>query len=186
MTKHTLVYLISKDMVTRRHVAAILCSYNGVSFSACEDPRMAPLSQPDLVLVDEGLVLTKQDISDLRARFWGSRISLMTTRFDGAAVAKYAGVDDMLAKPISALRVMQSIAKASAEGVRASFGLLESLTSRERQVLDLIVNGSSNKEVGRLLAISPRTVEVHRQRVMQKTGARNAVDLTRIVLAVGG
>ena len=40
----------------------------------------------------------------------------------------------------------------------------------------------SNKEAGRRLAISPRTIEVHRSRIMEKTGARNAADLVRIVL----
>ena len=57
------------------------------------------------------------------------------------------------------------------------------LTPRERQVLQLITNGQSNKEAGRELGISPRTIEVHRARVMEKLGARNTADLMRIVLA---
>ncbi len=60
------------------------------------------------------------------------------------------------------------------------------LTTRERQVLDLIVAGASNKAAGRRLRISPRTVEVHRARVMAKLGAKNAADLVRIVLSRGG
>lgn len=56
------------------------------------------------------------------------------------------------------------------------------LTPREREVLELISNGQSNKEAGRELGISPRTVEVHRARVMDKLGARNTADLMRIVL----
>lgn len=58
----------------------------------------------------------------------------------------------------------------------------ELLSPRERQVLELIARGRSNKEAGRELGISPRTVEGHRARVMEKLGARNAVDLVRIVL----
>jgi two-component system response regulator FixJ len=46
----------------------------------------------------------------------------------------------------------------------------------------MIANGNSNKEAGQLLGISPRTVEVHRARIMEKLGARNAADLMRIVL----
>jgi len=57
------------------------------------------------------------------------------------------------------------------------------LTRRERDVLTQIASGASNKEAGRLLNISPRTVEVHRARIMQKLGARNAADLVRIVLS---
>jgi FixJ family two-component response regulator len=59
----------------------------------------------------------------------------------------------------------------------------EDLTRREREVLAEIAGGASNKEVGRLLGISPRTVEVHRARIMTKLGARNAADLVRIVLS---
>lgn len=60
---------------------------------------------------------------------------------------------------------------------------LEALTRREQEVLAQIAGGASNKEVGRLLGISPRTVEVHRARIMEKLGARNAADLVRIVLS---
>ena len=59
----------------------------------------------------------------------------------------------------------------------------EQLTSRERDVLGQIAAGSSNKQAGRELGISPRTIEVHRARIMEKLGARNAADLMRIVLS---
>ena len=56
-------------------------------------------------------------------------------------------------------------------------------TPREREVLAEIIAGASNKEAGRTLGISPRTIEVHRARIMDKLGAKNAADLVRIVLA---
>jgi len=56
------------------------------------------------------------------------------------------------------------------------------LTPREREVLQQITSGASNKEAGRHLGISSRTVEVHRSRIMDKLNARNAADLVRIVL----
>ena len=59
------------------------------------------------------------------------------------------------------------------------------MTPRECEVVVLIANGASNKEVGRRLGISPRTVETHRARIMEKIGARNAADLVRIVLGGG-
>jgi FixJ family two-component response regulator len=61
----------------------------------------------------------------------------------------------------------------------------ERLTAREREVLERIAQGASNKEAGRELAISPRTVEVHRARIMEKLGAKNAADLMRVVLVRG-
>ena len=57
------------------------------------------------------------------------------------------------------------------------------LTPREREVLAQITSGCSNKEAGRRLRISPRTVEVHRARIMDKLGAKNAADLVRIVMS---
>jgi len=61
----------------------------------------------------------------------------------------------------------------------------ERLTARERDVLEQIAQGASNKEAGRDLGISPRTIEVHRARIMEKLAAKNAADLMRIVLRGG-
>ncbi len=68
----------------------------------------------------------------------------------------------------------------------AAFPGSERLTPRERQVLNQIVAGCSNKEAGRLLNISPRTVETHRASLMVKLGARNAADLVRIAMSGNG
>jgi DNA-binding CsgD family transcriptional regulator len=57
----------------------------------------------------------------------------------------------------------------------------EPLTRREREVLGF-TSGASNKEAGRQLGISPRTIEDHRANIMKKLGARNAADLIRIVM----
>ena len=65
----------------------------------------------------------------------------------------------------------------------ASFPGRERLTGRECEVLELIAGGWSNKEAGRTLGISPRTVEVHRAHIMEKLGARNSVELVHIVLS---
>src|SRR6202012_681224 len=58
----------------------------------------------------------------------------------------------------------------------------EPLTRREREVLEQFPSGASNKEAGRTLGISPRTIEDHRANIMKKLGARNAADLVRIVM----
>jgi FixJ family two-component response regulator len=60
----------------------------------------------------------------------------------------------------------------------------EPLTRREREVLEQFTSGASNKEAGRHLGISPRTIEDHRANIMKKLGARNAADLIRIVMTV--
>jgi DNA-binding CsgD family transcriptional regulator len=60
---------------------------------------------------------------------------------------------------------------------------LELLTPREQAVLAQTVAGASSKEAAQRLGISPRTVEFHRANILQKLGAKNTVDLMRIVLA---
>ncbi|MGE5146506.1 MAG: response regulator FixJ [Candidatus Eiseniibacteriota bacterium] len=56
------------------------------------------------------------------------------------------------------------------------------LTTREREVMDLVVAGHSNKVVAARLAISPRTVEVYRARVMEKMQARSLADIVRMAI----
>jgi FixJ family two-component response regulator len=59
----------------------------------------------------------------------------------------------------------------------------EPLTRRERQVLEQIAAGASDKEAGRQLGISPRTIEDHRANIMKKVGVKNAAELIRRVLS---
>jgi FixJ family two-component response regulator len=58
----------------------------------------------------------------------------------------------------------------------------EPLTRRESEVLEQFSSGASNKEAGRHLGVSPRTIEDHRANIMKKLGARNATELIRIVI----
>lgn len=62
--------------------------------------------------------------------------------------------------------------------------LLAQLTSREREVLELLVLGKANKAVAHELGISARTVEVHRARIMEKLGARSLSEVVRLALTV--
>jgi FixJ family two-component response regulator len=58
----------------------------------------------------------------------------------------------------------------------------DSLTQREREVLDLVVAGKLNKQIADELGISIKTVEVHRSRVMQKMGANSVAELVQLTL----
>jgi DNA-binding NarL/FixJ family response regulator len=63
--------------------------------------------------------------------------------------------------------------------------LLETLTNRERQIMQLAASGLSNNEIARRLTISPRTVEVHRAKVMSKLGLHNQSELIRLAIQRG-
>ena len=105
------------------------------------------------------------------------------------------GALDFIEKPFRAstvvARVKESIEvwtqrqKDTAASTAPSTGILgrEPLTRRERDVLTLIVGGASSKEAGRQLGISPRTVEFHRARIVEKFDAKNTADLIRIVMS---
>jgi two-component system response regulator FixJ len=107
------------------------------------------------------------------------------------------GALDFIEKPFDATTVVTRVREAveawsrrarQADGgslLPKSFAGQDLLTSRERDVLGQIAAGSSNKQAGRELGISPRTIEVHRARIMEKLGAKNAADLVRIVLSEG-
>jgi two-component system, LuxR family, response regulator FixJ len=111
-----------------------------------------------------------------------------------AVRAMKAGAIDFLEKPFDDERLIASVQKALEVGERTEAGQakisaaeesLRDLTERERDVLLLLVAGHPNKVVAHKLDISPRTVEVHRGHIMDKTKARNLADLVRIALAAG-
>jgi FixJ family two-component response regulator len=109
------------------------------------------------------------------------------------------GARDFFEKPFSTDRIVSSIRNAIdehpaylttrngnntavAENKRFSDAIL---TARERVVLNQIIDGTSNKDIGEKLGISYRTVEFHRANLMAKLGARNTADLIRLTLGNG-
>lgn len=101
---------------------------------------------------------------------------------------------DFLEKPLDHDRLIASIEEAFERQLSAGVqhtrqaeqsALLKRLTPREREVLDLVVAGRHNREIAAKLKISPRTVEVHKARVMQKLGVESIPDLVRLSLTAG-
>ena len=114
---------------------------------------------------------------------------------DMAVAAIKVGAFDFIEKPFDEARLLASIKNAieinqqpeidaaELEKLRSRF---DTLSTRQRQVMELAVAGLSNKEIGSQLKISPKTVENHRAWVMERIGARNIADLVRIAMKVQG
>jgi two-component system response regulator FixJ len=111
-----------------------------------------------------------------------------------AVQAMKAGAADFVEKPFESemiLRLVRACLEENDEAVDANAKVMrvrrrmESLTSRERQVLDQIIAGASNKQIAAALTISPRTVEIYRANVMSKMRADSLSELVRMTLSIG-
>ena len=131
-------------------------------------------------------------LKELNAQHYAAPLFVMSGQgnIPMAVEAIRHGAIDFIEKPFDADTVVHRVRAAidaaahrldAAESLPAFPGR-DLLTPREREVLAQISAGASNKEAGRHLAISPRTVEVHRARIMEKLGARNAAELVGLVL----
>ena len=100
-----------------------------------------------------------------------------------------AGAVDFLTKPVPSQLLLERIQEVLRHEdqmhdqvmvEQALCNRLNSLTSRELEVLPLVLSGHSNKEIARHLGISYRTIEVHRARILKKTGVTNLLELARL------
>ncbi len=183
-----------------RDALSLLLRIEGFSSRAFEDGQSfieaIPSLSPACIVLDlhlpgwSGMEVLRR-LADIRI---AAPVIMMSGRSDIALAveAMKNGALDFLEKPFVASAMIERIryavlshrkASDAAIGGLASVASLQQLTGRERDVLGLLAYGASNKEAGRRLGISPRTIEVHRARIMDKLGARNSADMMRIVLS---
>ncbi|HWA89429.1 MAG TPA: response regulator FixJ [Rhizomicrobium sp.] len=193
-----MVYIVDDDASVRESLSVLLESaglkvrqYASATSLLAEHP-----SEPGCIVTDvrmpemDGLELQEQ----IAKRGWHHPVIVMTGHGDVplAVRAMRAGASDFLEKPFSDEAIIESVHRALDAGrrsrdkmaeIRAAQELLDQLTPRERHVLDQLVAGRSNKVAAYELGISPRTIEIHRARIMDKMHARNLSDLVRTALA---
>lgn len=189
------VYVVDDDSAVLESLEALLRTSgfeprvfdNADSFLAAFDAGAA-----DCVLLDvrmpgtDGLTLLER-LGPVRRSV---PVVMMTAHGDVpmAARAMRAGASDLVEKPFQPMALVERVAAAIA---RADNGVVPDpvlaerfsrLTPRESEVMRLMVEGLPNKLIAHELGLSPRTVEVHRGRVMHKTGAASLAQLVRMAI----
>jgi len=192
------VYLIDDEAVARtalehylRNAGAVVHIYDSaVDFIARQPPLDAGCIVTDICMPDmDGLELHQ------KLKTEGVKIPLICVTGHAdvpmAIKALKSGVFDFLEKPVHHDTLIATVHRAleisgkrlHAEAAAAEIEeRLNSLTPREREVLDALIAGATNKGIGRDLGMSPRTVENHRARIMLKMKARTLSELIRLVL----
>ena len=156
-------------------------------------------------LPSQGIVIANDDPTDggvielmdaiSRQGTWLPVIAMaLNPQMNRVVSAMRAGAFDYLAQPLdseelaTALRRVAGEAEMQARQRRRAMEArlrIAMLSNREREVLDRLSEGCSNKVIARDLAISPRTVEIHRGNMMEKLGARHAAEAVRLCLEAG-
>jgi two-component system response regulator FixJ len=102
-----------------------------------------------------------------------------------AVKAMKAGAVDFIEKPLDKKNFVRKIRSILKKNVATHSNLGTSLTRTEKRILQLVIDGMSNKEISTLLHRSARTIEVHRAHIMHKLGVDNLVDLVKCVATMG-
>ena len=195
------VYIVDDDEAVRHSLSVLLDArgYAARGFgSAPEFLALAPSLPLGCVIAD--IRMPEMDGIELQQRLieHGLRFPLIVISGHGdvplAVRAMKAGAIDFIEKPFAAQAILDSLVVAFSRldgpGERDTETLtarakLALLSPREREVLEGLLAGLPNKSIAYDLAISPRTVEIHRARVMDKMGVRSLPELVRLALAAG-
>jgi DNA-binding NarL/FixJ family response regulator len=166
--------------------------------------RVAETARPDVAVLDLAMPLLNglDAARQLAAWDWGPQPILITMHADdryvlealragvrGYVLKKQAAADLVRAiREVAAGRVYLSpgVGAAVAEAIRAGSPLPEErLTSREREVLQLVAEGKTTKEIAAILKVSVKTADTHRTRLMQKLDIHDVAGLTRCAIRLG-
>lgn len=194
----TTVHVVDDDEALRDSLRWLLEGHGFVVHahdSAAHFLNDGPPSSGSVILLDVRMPgMTGMQLQDVMAqRGIAAPIIFITGHGDVpmAVEAVKKGAFDFLEKPFNDEQLVAVIRRAAdlqaaRQGSLRSAGRLGLLTSREREVLDLVVAGQLNKSIANQLGISIKTVEVHRARVMEKMQAKSLAELIQIALSERG
>lgn len=195
------VHVVDDDESARESLAFLLESadFEVVSYASAPAFLAAlPTAAPGVIITD--VRMPEMSGQELVARLGTLKVKMPIVMITGhgdipmAVEAMRSGVVDFIEKPFSESRMLDALGRAfkSIEATPASndqtatLKRIETLSERERQVLDGVVAGHANKVIARELGISPRTVEIYRAKLMTKMQADNLAALVRMTLSARG
>jgi DNA-binding NarL/FixJ family response regulator len=170
----------------------------GEAAGADEALRIAEEQKPDIAVIDLGLPGTGGiELTGLMMRRFPALAVLILTMYDGddyVVRAIDAGARGYILKDAPITQVVSAIEALVAGGSFFASDVVKVmkrcppsavLSRRQREILEYLVEGYSNKEIAKLLNVSIRTVESHRLVIKRKLGAERAVDLLRCAVRMG-
>ncbi|MCM2252001.1 MAG: response regulator [Ramlibacter sp.] len=191
------VFIVDDDAAVR-DALALLLSLRGYATAvfACAEDFLGALAPHWRGVVVADIRMPGMSGLEMQEALAGhpARLSvIIVTAHGDLAAARHAfrwNAVDFLEKPFDHGKLIQAIERAIGglppeAGAIGSRPATSALSAREREVLALIIDGVDNRGIGEKLGISPRTVEVHKARVMSKLGARNLAELIHITNATG-
>lgn len=198
------IVLADDQLLIRAGIRALLDSLSGYRIIAeCSDGQSAIAAvqehHPDIVLLDIAMPgMSGIDVArTLRAGKAEARLLILSSIEQPTIVeqALASGVDGYLLKDFL-LEELQEALRTVAAGntylspkirriVESTASREDQLTGRQLQVLKLVASGSTTKEIARDLRISPKTVEFHRARLMERLGVHDVTGLTRYAMQNG-
>jgi RNA polymerase sigma factor (sigma-70 family) len=201
MTLDGVVYVVDDDASVRRAFARLVASagFNVETFPSANAFLRQPVADRPACLVLD-VRLPGESGLDLQAALGDARRYLPIIFVTGHGTvptsvrAMKEGAVDFLQKPVNEQELLDRIRQAlvrsrDARAARAERDelqrRLDSLTAREREVLELVATGMVNKQIGDRLGVAEKTIKVHRGRVMHKMAAASVADLVRMLHKLG-
>ena len=202
MPANHVIHIVDDDQAIRQSVGQLLVTegFDVKTYVSADD--FVASAPPDIMgcLITDvrmpGMTGTEL-LALVRDKGFALKVILLTGHADVpmAVMATKKGAVDVIEKPFRADVLIAAVRCAIAEPIRPGIGSgsaglamerFAMLTPRETDVLDRLVQGLQNKVIGFELGISHRTVEIHRGRIMRKSGVRSLSELVKLYLTARG
>jgi FixJ family two-component response regulator len=194
------IAIVDDDPLVRESTSMILhiAGYSPATFADGESFLETVGVAPGCVLLDIALPgrTGLEVLKEIVRRRYDAPVLMVSGHSETPLVvdAIKSGAFDFIKKPFDGNDLIEAVRRAiaswpltrtAARPLSVDKSICARLTRREIAVLEHLIEGASNKETGRRLGISHRTVEIHRANIMQKLGAHNFAELMKIMLAQG-